>query len=390
MNKKLTVVIAVLLLLVLMACSLVPDISSIKSLLPTATQRVIVGNTPAPQIIVDPEDISAFDVILTNLYERVNPGVVSIVARSDQGEGSGSGFVYDMDGHIITNYHVIEDATSLEVDFPSGFKVEGKVIGTDLDSDIAVIKVTAPSSELSPLPLGDSDQLKVGQMVVAIGNPFRLNSTMTLGIISAKGRILDSIRVSADQLSSFAAGDTIQTDTLINPGNSGGPLLNLQGQVVGINRAIQTSGTTNQGEAINTGIGYAVSINIVKRVLPSLIANGSYDYPYLGIASTITDLTLAEWRAISDTQTTGAYLTNITPGGPAEKAGLVAGDQPTAIQGFFSGGDIIIAVDGNPVHVYGDLISYIFINKAPGDQVSLTIIRKGVQQEVQLTLGSRN
>ncbi len=390
MNKKITVVIAVLSLLVLMACSLVPDLSSLKSLVPSATTIPIVAPTPAPQIIVNADDIASTDLILTSLYEKVNPGVVFIWVQSSAGEGSGSGFVYDKQGHIITNYHVVEGAESVEVDFPSGYKVEGEVIGTDLDSDIAVIKVNAPESELFPLPLGDSDQLKVGQMVVAIGNPFRLNSTMTLGIISAKGRILDSIRAGADQVSSYAAGDTIQTDTLINPGNSGGPLLNLSGEVIGINRAIQTTGFTNEGEAINTGIGYAVSINIVKKVLPSLIATGTYTYPLLGISSTKQDLTLAQWRAIDDAQTTGAYVTSVTPGGPADQAGLIGGNTPTAIQGFYSGGDIIIAVDGNPVHVYGDLISYIFKNKEPGDQVMLTILRDGQQKEVPLTLGSRN
>ncbi len=390
MNKKLTIILSVFTLLVLAACSFIPGLSTLTTNAPAAaTSQPVISSTAAPQVIVNPGDITAMDAVLTNLYQQINPGVVSIVAQTDQGEGSGSGFVYDLQGHIITNYHVVEGATAVEVDFPSGLKVDGEVIGTDLDSDIAVIKVDAAAADLHPLTLGDSDKLQVGQVVVAIGNPFRLNSTMTMGIISAKGRVLDSIRTGSDQVTAYAAGDTIQTDTLINPGNSGGPLLDLNGQVVGINRAIQTSGYTNSGDAINTGIGYAVSINIVKRVLPSLIDKGSYDYPYLGISSTTTDLTLAEWRAVSDTQTTGAYVTSLTPGGPADKAGLVAGDKPTSIQGFYSGGDIIIAVDGNPVHVYGDLVSYIFKNKQPGDTITLTIIRNNKQKEVQLTLGSR-
>jgi 2-alkenal reductase len=225
-------------------------------------------------------------------------------------------------------------------------------------------------------------------MVVAIGNPFRLTSTMTLGIISAKGRILDSIRTTQD-LTTYAAGDIIQTDAAINPGNSGGPLLNLSGEVVGINRAIRTSGTTAEGEPVNSGIGFAVSINIVKQVVPYLIRDGSYTYPLLGISSSSRDLTLTEWKAISDTRTIGAYVTSVTAGGPADQAGLQAGTQPTDIQGLLAGGDIIIAVDGYPVNVYGDLISYIFKNKLPGDQVVLTILRGGVQKEVQLTLGRR-
>jgi 2-alkenal reductase len=225
-------------------------------------------------------------------------------------------------------------------------------------------------------------------MVVAIGNPFRLSNTMTLGIVSAKGRVLDSIRTTSDQ-GSYSAGDLIQTDASINPGNSGGPLLNLNGEVVGINRAIQTTGTTVQGEAVNTGIGFAVSINIVKRVVPYLIQNGSYDYPYMGISSSREDLTLAEWQALGFTRTSGSYVMTVTPGGPAATAGLRGGTKSTNIQGLYSGGDLIIAVDGRPVQVYGDVISYIFLNKSPGDKIVLTVIRNGTQQEVTLTLGKR-
>jgi 2-alkenal reductase len=388
-RSKIILVVGLLLIMALSACQFIPNLSLPGTNAPAASTPMTTVVTPAPQVVVNAEDIATTDLILTNLYEQVNPGVVYIVASSSQGESSGSGFVYDKDGHIITNYHVVEGADTLEVDFPDGFKTTATVVGTDLDSDIAVIKVDAPASELVPLTLGDSDALKVGQMVVAIGNPSRLNSTMTMGIISAKGRILDSIRT-GENMTTYAAGDIIQTDASINPGNSGGPLLNLAGEVVGINRAIQTSGYTTQGDAVNTGIGYAISINIVKRVVPYLISQGSYSYPYLGISSSSRDLTLAEWQAVSPTQTTGAYITEITPGGPAEKAGLRGGSTPTDIQGLYSGGDIIIAVDGHPVQVYGDLVSYIFNNRVPGDTITLTIIRDGAQKEVQLTLGSRD
>ena len=282
----------------------------------------------------------------------------------------------------------MEGAETIEVAFASGLKVFATLIATDIDSDIAVIKVDVARDELVPLKLGDSDALKVGQMVVAIGNPYRLTSTMTLGVVSAKGRILDSLRTTEDMVS-YTAGDLIQTDAAINPGNSGGPLLNLAGEVIGINRAIYTSGTTIEGEAVNSGIGYAISINIVKRVLPFLISEGNYNYPLMGISSSSTELTLSQWQLVSDTVTSGIYIMSVTPGGPADQAGLVGGDQPTEIQGFFSGGDIIIAVDGMPVKIYGDLISYIFKNKSPGDVITLTILRNDKQMEVDLTLGSR-
>jgi len=390
MKRPVKILIAILTLAVLVACAFTPTLNwnkpGVVDTLATKVPEIV--STSIPPVFVNAEDLANVDQVLTTLYERINPGVVTIIATSPQGEGSGSGFVYDYDGHIITNYHVVEGADAIEVDFASGKKVYGDVIATDIDSDIAVIKVDLPASELVPLPLGDSDALKVGQMVVAIGNPYRLTSTMTLGVVSAKGRILDSLRTTED-FTSYTAGDLIQTDAAINPGNSGGPLLNLAGEVVGVNRAIRTSGTTIEGGAVNTGIGYAVSINIVKRVVPVLISEGVYNYPLMGISSTSTELTLDMWRQISDTVTSGVYVVSVTPGGPADQAGLVGGTQATDLQGFYTGGDIIIAVDGLPVNIYGDLISYIFKNKSPGDVINLTIIRDGEEMEVPLTLGSR-
>ncbi len=388
MKKTIIVLLALLIIGVLVSCQFLPDINFNSTAAPTQSSAPILQPTSAPQIVVNAEDIAGADLILTSLYEQVNPGVVTIIAYSNLGEGSGSGFVYDYDGHIITNYHVVEGAETIEVAFASGLKVFATLIATDIDSDIAVIKVDVARDELVPLKLGDSDALKVGQMVVAIGNPYRLTSTMTLGVVSAKGRILDSLRTTEDMVS-YTAGDLIQTDAAINPGNSGGPLLNLAGEVIGINRAIYTSGTTIEGEAVNSGIGYAISINIVKRVVPFLISEGNYNYPLMGISSSSTELTLSQWQLVSDTVTSGIYIMSVTPGGPADQAGLVGGDQPTEIQGFFSGGDIIIAVDGMPVKIYGDLISYIFKNKFPGDVITMTILRNDKQMEVDLTLGSR-
>jgi 2-alkenal reductase len=388
MKKTIIVVLALLIIGVLVACQFLPDINFGSDTAPTQSSTQLPQPTAAPQIIVNAEDIASADQILTSLYEQVNPGVVTIIAYSNMGEGSGSGFVYDYDGHIITNYHVVEDAETIEVAFASGLKVYATLIGTDIDSDIAVIKVNVARDQLVPLKLGDSDALKVGQMVIAIGNPYRLTSTMTFGVVSAKGRILDSLRTTEDMVS-YTAGDLIQTDATINPGNSGGPLLNLAGEVIGVNRAIYTSGTTIEGEAVNSGIGYAVSINIVKRVVPFLISEGKYDYPLMGISSSSTEMTLSQWQLVSDTVTSGVYIMSVTPGGPADQAGLVGGSKPTEIQGFYSGGDIIIAVDGMPVKIYGDLISYIFKNKSPGDVITLTILRNDQQMEVDLTLGSR-
>jgi len=388
MKKTIIVVLALLIIGVLVSCQFLPDINFGSDTAPTQSSTQLPQPTAAPQIIVNAEDIASADQILTSLYEQVNPGVVTIIAYSNMGEGSGSGFVYDYDGHIITNYHVVEDAETIEVAFASGLKVYATLIGTDIDSDIAVIKVNVARDQLVPLKLGDSDALKVGQMVVAIGNPYRLTSTMTFGVVSAKGRILDSLRTTEDMVS-YTAGDLIQTDATINPGNSGGPLLNLAGEVIGVNRAIYTSGTTIEGEAVNSGIGYAVSINIVKRVVPFLISEGKYDYPLMGISSSSTEMTLSQWQLVSDTVTSGVYIMSVTPGGPADQAGLVGGSKPTEIQGFYSGGDIIIAVDGMPVKIYGDLISYIFKNKSPGDVITLTILRNDQQMEVDLTLGSR-
>ncbi|MCQ3936921.1 MAG: hypothetical protein DPW18_07730 [Chloroflexi bacterium] len=320
---------------------------------------------------------------LVTLYENVSRGTVAILTES----GQGSGFVFDSQGHIVTNYHVIEGAASVEVRFTSGFMAYGTVVGTDLDSDIAVVKVDAPASELFPLPLGDSDSLKVGQTVIAIGNPFGLESTMTVGIISALGRTLESERVSPDGVF-FSAGDIIQTDAAINPGNSGGPLFNLNGEVIGINRAIRTTNFTDTGEPVNSGIGFAISINIVKRVVPVLIEVGKYDYPYLGISSR-DGLSLGMVEELGLSQYTGAYVTEVVPGGPADQAGIKAGTEPTRFPGLQKGGDLIVAIDGKPIRTFDEMLAYLITHKSPGDTVVLTVLRGEEQADVTITLGKR-
>ena len=370
------------LVLAALACQ-IPGTAPVAPAAPSIQQPTPVVAVQVPVAV----DTSGQQDALVSLYERVLPGIVSIQAAGDGGSSLGSGFVYDDQGHIITNYHVVENAKQLEVDFASGYKIFGTVVATDLDSDLAVVKVNAPASELHPLPLGDSASLKVGQTVVAVGNPFGLSGTMTTGIISALGRTLESQRDSPSG-GYFTAGDIIQTDAAINPGNSGGPLFNLNGEVIGVNRAIRTTNFTTTGEPLNSGIGFAVAINIVKRVTPVLIANGKYDYPYLGISS-IDELSLSQIEALGLNSFTGAYVTSVTPNGPADRAGIRAGDQATSIQGLGAGGDLIIAIDGQATPRFDDLLRYLINNKSPGDTVVLTVQRGEEQIDITVTLDKR-
>ncbi len=394
MNKKTLWLLITLLLLVSVGCISLPTFS----LQPDTTEAPLATAVPTSAVVmqapvqsvaveIDPEELSAMENVLVGVYNSVNPGVVAIQTLSEMGGSQGSGFVYDMQGHIITNYHVVEGATDLEVDFPSGVKVRGEVIGTDLDSDIAVIKVQVDPNALQPVTLGDSDDVHIGQMVIAIGNPFGLSSSMTLGIVSAKGRTLDSMRQTT-QGQNFSAGDIIQTDAAINPGNSGGPLINLKGEVIGVNRAIRTTNMTAVGEPTNSGIGFAISINIVKRVVPGIIENGKYDYPYLGI-SALEELSLLQQEALGMRDATGAYVVEVVSGGPGDKAGLKAGTKTTPFVGLFSGGDLIVGVDGRPVRVFGELLSYLMTSKSPGDTITLTVMRANEKKDIEVTLGER-
>ncbi len=355
-------------------------------IVPSSTPMLTVENPVAP---VNSPMIVSEQELLVSLYERVIPGIVSIQVATDAGGSQGTGFVFDKQGHIITNEHVVEGQTAMQVSFTSGFKAYATLVGVDKDSDIAVIKVDAPESELFPLTLGDSYQLKVGQKVIAIGNPFGLSGTMTTGIISALGRTLPSNREVASGGGFFSAGDLIQTDAAINPGNSGGPLFNLNGEVIGINRAIRTVSSTASGEPVNSGIGFAIAINIAKRVVPEIIKNGKYDYPYMGISS-IDDLGIEEIKALGLPQFTGAYVTNVVPGGPAAKAGIRAGTKDVGLgPNLLGGGDLIIAMDGVPIKNFDELLRYLINYKSPGDKLVLTVLRNGEQMEIPLTLDKR-
>ena len=338
-------------------------------------------NPPVLPTQVDPAEQGS---TLEALYQQVLPGVVAIRA----GSSLGSGFVFDSEGHVITNQHVVEGSSEVEVDFSSGFKAHGTVIGSDADADVAVIQVDVPAEEIHPLAMGDSSALKVGEQVVAIGNPFGLSGTMTLGIVSGLGRTQPA-HSSPEGTGFFNTADIIQTDAAINPGNSGGPLFNLNGEVVGINQSIRTE-TFNDvtGNAVNSGVGFSISINLVKRIVPYLIRDGKYEYPYLGVSSA-GDLSLAEIEALGLNTYTGAYVLEVTPGGPAEQAGIRAGDIPTSLPPLKAGGDIIIAFDGQPVHTFDQLLGYLTTNKSPGDTAVLTVLRDGQPMDITVTLGTR-
>lgn len=329
---------------------------------------------PFSSSISSSSDLISQQDALISLYEAVSPGVVSILVETQQGGGQGSGFVIDKEGHIVTNYHVVQDATYMEVSFASGLKTTAEVVGVDTDSDLAVIKANAPPEALHPLPLGDSDALQVGQIVVAIGNPFGLSGSMSTGIVSSLGRTLDSLNASPSG-QFFSAGDLIQTDAAINPGNSGGPLLNLNGEVVGVNRAIRTFNFNDSGETLNSGVGFAVSVNIVKRVTPALITTGHYEYPYLGLSS-IPSLTLIQAQQLGLERTSGVYITEITPNSPSAQAGLLQGD-------------LIVAVDGREVGNFDAMISYLFNHTSPGDTVEMQVLRDGRQLILDIVLGAR-
>jgi len=371
-----------LVLSVLMTSMLACQLTGVPSLPQQPTPVVRIDATPPA--LPTPVDAADVDTTLEALYVQVLPGVVSI----QTGQSEGSGFVFDSDGHVVTNQHVVEGTSDVEVAFASGFKAYGTVVGSDADADIAVIKVDAPADQIHPLAIGDSSTLNVGEQVVAIGNPFGLSGTMTLGIVSALGRTQTS-HIDPESGGRYSTADIIQTDAAINPGNSGGPLFNLNGEVVGINQSIRTeafNGTT--GNAVNSGVGFSISINLVKRIVPYLIRDGKYEYPYLGISSA-DDLNLAAIEALGLNTYTGAYVTQVTPGGPADQAGIRGGSEPTSQGNLQAGGDVITAIDGQPVVTFDDLLGYLTTHKSPGDSVVLTILRDGQMMDVTITLGVR-
>jgi len=365
----------------------------------TSTQSAVPAQptpSPAPTVtLVPPLGLREGDIeeeLLIQLYERVNPSVVNIrvqqrleMRQPPPGfpedffhEGQGSGFVWDTEGHIVTNNHVVASVDRVLVTFYDDTTAEAKAVGTDPDSDLAVIKVDIDPSYPQPVALGDSDTLKVGQRAIAIGNPFGQAGTMTRGIISALGRTFSPGQTL------FAIPEMIQTDAAVNPGNSGGPLLDSQGRVIGVNTLILSpSGSSS-------GIGFAVPINIVKQVVPVLIEKGEYTYPWLGIEGIDLMPAIREEMGLARDQR-GALITRVVTDGPADEAGLRGGTRRERIEGreLPVGGDIIIAVDGQPVRGMDDVLIHLVRNTRPGQQVLLAILREGQERTVPVTLGER-
>lgn len=338
--------------------------------------------TPLAPLDADYAQIDAMDNILTNLYQRVSPSVVHIASRSQQvsmfygvtpQEGTGSGFIYDNGGHVVTNNHVVDNASEVDVLLSNGVTLPAQVVGVDPYYDLAVLKVNLPANTVSPLQLGDSSNLRVGQTVIAIGNPFGLDRTLTTGVISALER-----RIETD--AGTAIGQAIQTDAAINPGNSGGPLLDTRGRVVGINTAI------NSPSGGSVGIGFAVPVDIVKRVIPSLIKDGHFTHPTLGIQVA----ELGTEVVPPDNVQHGLLIVQNISGGPAEQAGLRPADVSVRRGRYvFSGGDIITQVGSQPVSTRNDLLLALEQNYSPGDTVQITLIRDGktITQNIKVGAG---
>lgn len=386
--------------LFLISCGLIPlavnQAEKIYSL--ERTKEAVVRESETEDVEVVREDQQTDDVeaptfadlqfTFEEIYKKVNPSVVHIrTSRSSTSVfiptgGEGSGFVWDKEGHIVTNAHVVEGAEDIRVTFSDGTIVSGELVGADVYSDLAVIRVDTQAERLLPLELVDSSQVRVGQIAVAIGNPFGLQGTMTQGIISALSR---SLRVGSAVLGgTYSIPDIIQTDAPINPGNSGGVLVDEKGRVIGVTTAIASDTGTN------SGIGFVIPSNIVKKFVPMLIAEGEVEHSWMGISGTDLTPELAAAAGLPEDQR-GAIVYSLVSGGPAEKAGVRAGSREVTIEGVPEpvpvGGDVIIAIDGQPVKYFADMISYLFNHTDPGQTITLTVLRDGVEETLELTLG---
>ncbi|MFP3896947.1 MAG: S1C family serine protease [Anaerolineales bacterium] len=347
---------------------------------PTWTPTPSEGETSNEFESPEQKGLNATSSALSTLYARVNPGVVKIdvlVTRAGRtGQGSGSGFILDEDGHIVTNNHVVAQADRLIVTFHDGFQAEAEIVGRDQGSDLAVIRVDELPANVSILPLGDSEALETGQWVVAVGSPFGLGSTMTLGIVSARGRTIPS------GVTPFSIPQAIQTDAAINPGNSGGPLLTMEGKVIGVNAQIASQTGTS------AGVGFAIPSKVVRLVVPTLMERGEYIWPWLGVRGTNVNLLLARANDLEEQR--GAYIVEVVDGGPADEAGLQGSSRTERVDGqdVPVGGDIVIAIDGQTAKNFDRLLVDVAFRQV-GEQVELTILRDGQERQITVELQAR-
>ena len=351
---------------------------SFNSITDNGTGELIVTNGNYAQTVGETVGVGkSYDYSLIDIFEKSEESVVQVnVLRGASEGGMGSGFVYSDEGYIITNHHVVKDAQRVTVTFLDGEAYIGDVIGRDQDLDIAVVKVSPSNTYLQPIKIGDSSKLKVGERIAAIGNPFGLSGSMTSGIVSQIGRLLP-------QESGYSIPDVIQTDAAINPGNSGGPLINMKGEVVGINTAIQSA----TGEF--SGIGFAVPSNTVKKVVPVLIEKGEFRHPWMGISGTDVDPELAEVRELKSSK--GFLVVSVIEGSPAEQAGLIGVTETKEINGreFALDGDIILLIDGKTVRKISDILVHLQREKSIGDEMILSVNRNGEMLELTMVLEER-
>jgi len=336
-----------------------------------------------PQAAEPARGLTPEEEIIIGIYRSASPAVVHVTStvlsqdfffRVVPERGTGSGFLVDDKGTILTNNHVVENAESLEVTLADKSKVPAKLIGRDPYNDLAVIRASLPREKLFPLRLGDSSQLQVGQMAIAIGNPFGLDRTVTRGVVSALGRSLKSD-------TGRQIRNVIQTDAAINPGNSGGPLLNSRGEVIGINTAIFTP----SGGSV--GIGFAIPVNTAKKLLPELIARGRASHPWLGISG--MDVTPSFARALGLSVKEGVMIAGVAPGGPAARAGLRGAQRRVRVGNFMvaAGGDVVVGLDGTRIAGVDDLTAFLDENKKAGEDVSVEVVREGKPLTVSVRLG---
>ena len=389
-TRKWLIPLALLPVLLLTACG-TQSLSLNAANLPESDAFAVQETTP----VGDSGSISLVDLQDTfeQIYREVNPSVVNIqVAAGASAEsaglqtGLGSGFVWDQAGHIVTNNHVIEGANQIRVTFADGSVFDADLVGSDPYSDLAVIQVDAPADQLHPIELADSSLVRVGQLAIAIGNPFGLQGTMTQGIVSGLSRSLtvDQDGSSGGLTGRYSIPDIIQTDASINPGNSGGVLVDDQARLLGVTSAIAT---TTQA---NSGVGFVIPASIVQKVVPSLIETGSFEHSWMGIVGRAVTPDLAEAMNLPEDQN-GILVLGVTPRGPAANAGISAGTREASINGELVnlGGDVITAIDGQAVKRFEDMVSYLFNKTAVGQTVELTILRAGNEETVELILGAR-